>query len=150
MRSSNEICHAKNYDVSAIGCHDCDWPSDRRAPGTGNCHCCGGADRAGGFDVGELEASPATTVAQPSKPAISGIGFLKLRWVVLNDSGRIEGERSFRSGDCTVEPFQQSFYRPLLRSLWRLVLVPQRATPQSHTDPYIERLLLITIKTDAC
>ena len=70
------------------------------------------------------KASPAITVAQPSKPAISGIGFLKLRWVLLNDSGRIEGERSFRSGDCTVEPFQQSFYRPLLRSLWRLVLVP--------------------------
>ena len=141
--------------VNEAACTTCDRPSClgdlwRKAIGRDKWHRFGAIDRAGDYDLGALGPWSATTVAQPSKPAISGIGFLKLRWVVLNDSGRIEGERSFRSGDSTVEPFQQSFYRPLLRSLWRLVLVPQRATPQSHTDPYIERLLLITIKTDAC
>ena len=40
-----------------VGCHDCDKPSDRRAPGADNCHCCGGTDRLGDFYLGELEAS---------------------------------------------------------------------------------------------
>ena len=35
------------------------------------------------------------TAAQPSKPAISRIGLLKLRWVALYDSGRVEGEWRF-------------------------------------------------------
>src|SRR5262249_33788847 len=57
----------------------------------------------GDIDVGELEASPTTTVAQPSKPPISGIGLLKLRWVVLNDSGHIERQWRFRSGNSAVK-----------------------------------------------
>jgi hypothetical protein len=34
--------------------HDCDKSSDCRAPGADNCHCCGGADRVGNFDLGAL------------------------------------------------------------------------------------------------
>jgi hypothetical protein len=46
----------------------------RRAPGTGNCYFCGGTDRAGDIDVGELEASSANQVNVNSLGAGGVIG----------------------------------------------------------------------------
>src|SRR6516165_4598680 len=65
-------------------CTTCDRPSRlgelwRKAIGRDKWHRFGTIDRAGDYDLGALGPWSATTVAQPSKPAISGIGFPNCR-----------------------------------------------------------------------